>query len=757
MNLYVLTGTAAAKTAGIDVTGLDKPAELSGPAVYNNINPKTYEDVYRIYHHAIYPHYLNKIPAVYAIPNPSALVKKLQTINDPAPISCPLTGEKIIRHLKRMEPVKEVPDLNKIKPNQPEYEITTPLDREQTRAASHFKGQALVIAPAGSGKTTTLVAHNILLVQRGVKPGGILNITFTKKAQKEMETRLKQSLGNKTAGKITVKTYHALAYMLMTEFEGKKPNIITARRQTLQTLIDENKCVLRPDKAEKFISYNLNNLKMPEDIDNREDPQLTEIYEKYLEYLHNTSQTDQDYLLMQLYQTLRNNPSKRHALMDYMHDKNPRYPGGRFQCVVVDEVQDNNFAQLVLTRFLIAPYDNLFAVGDEDQLLYTFRGSSVERILNLNQTYPHLKEIYLKTNYRCHPEITRVSDTLIKGNTMRREKTIKSGRSGTGRAVKIYAFEEMHDEYVWIAQKIKELILAGKEPGQIAVLYRTNAQGDAVSVQLKGLGIPCMVYKNGTSLFESAETETVINHLAAIYNPNNSQALLNCLRLPHRTNKLKKYEETLASAVYPVDTLRNIASSTRDWRVVEFCDNLNTGKIVVRSVQNMGQAINYIRNTFNDIDKYFCGSDDADRLSILEGIAGKFKTSDEFITWLQRVKTLARSETKETIDKKVQLMTVHTSKGMEFDTVFLVNCTEGHFPYLKSCTLESIEEERRIFYVGITRAIETLYMTGYQNDARYLSRYIEEIAGRANLPVETAPLFKEESLKKEKGEKDAVS
>ncbi|MCL6477049.1 MAG: ATP-dependent helicase [Peptococcaceae bacterium] len=650
---------------------------------------------------------------MYVIEDQEALFKKLRSIPDPSPVNYPLTGEKVIRHLSRL---KQVNDISQVKfpPGRKPVEVkATGVDPEQSRAAEHYLGPLLCIAPAGSGKTTTLITRVTLLVQRGVEPRRILCLTFTKKAQLEMQERLVAKLGDK-ARKITVRTYHALAYMLMTEFTGRTPDIILDRFSILRNM--DTGCKL--EDLDSHISLNLNSLVLPHEIKplNKKEKQLLEGYRQYLDYLNKNRVTDQDFLLVQLCETLRGPKGKQ--LMDFTYPGDPPgYPKGRWHFVFIDEAQDNNLAQDVITRF-ISPWDNTFWVGDEDQLLYSFRGSNIQRILNLQEIYPNLKEIHLKRNYRCHPEIVAAADSLIKHNTMRRPKEIVAARQGKGRAVFFESFPSITGEYEWVAGKISRLLQAGVKPEHIAVLYRNNSQGDALSsVSLKRANIPHYVHRNGTPLFESADMDAVLNHLTLLTNkidaPCCKNAVLGCLR----TAQKSEYIGPLVSG--GVKTAYMAAKTNNDLKAMRIF--LNIGSLRMDMFPDAGTVVAYARRKFSDLDIY-C---DPDRLDLIEKIAGRFKNIKDFVEWVKKIKLTGDKNSKS--EGKVQLMTVHASKGLEFPVVFLVNCTTGHFPSSKALTPEELEEERRIFYVGITRARERLYMSGYNDKDRKISGFVTEL------------------------------
>ena len=456
--------------------------------------------------------------------------------------------------------------------------------------------------------------------------------------------------------------------------------------------------------------------------DNDKQWQAKRLYQAYREYLEKHRLYDQDFLLVRLYEMLRDNPDKRHTLIDYAGPGDPpSYPRGRWHFVLVDEVQDNNLAQDVLTRFL-APWDNVFFVGDDDQLLYTFRGSDIERILNLKKNYPCLQELFLKTNYRCRPGILRVADQLIRQNKMRRDKEIVAFRGETEKAVRAKFFHNTGEEYEWIAGEIKVLKETGMNPEDIAILYRVNVQGDAVALYLKDRGIPYYIHKDGKSLFQYGEVESLMNHLVLVLPEfRNSQefkvALLRSLIIPKRTDKVAEYEDILQSSVEPLPAVAKLAVELGDEKVQEFCYQLLNMNLL--RMPNTGLTVSYVREKF--ISTWYSGDSENERLDIIESIASRFGSAVDFVNWLKKVKVNGKKGKGE---NSVQLMTVHSAKGLEFPIVFLANCTEGYFPYAKSVEEGNIEEERRIFYVGMTRAKDTLYLTGYADKKKKLSRFL---------------------------------
>jgi len=725
MQACLLTGRSAKRVESA-------ACKQSGVRVYRLKAPSGYSDLRDLYRGIIYPCYLSGTPAVFAVEDPDEFFRAVLSIPDPPPVSCPLTAEKVVRHLRRLPRVDNLsaarfPRAGERGP----VDVGTYLDGEQARAAAHYLGPALVIAPAGSGKTTTLTARVVALVRRGIKPERILCLTFTRKAAREMRERLSGELGG--AGRaVTVKTYHALAYRLIAEFEGRAPHVITDRYKVLQELMcgDPFRYRVTVEDTDAFISLQMNSLTPPEMIraDSESQWQMKRLYGLYREHLEKSRLYDQDFLLVRLYEMLRDDSEKRRALMDYAAPGDPPgYPRGRWHFVLVDECQDNNLAQDVLTRFFAAPWDNVFFVGDEDQLLYTFRGSDIRRVLGLGESYPCLKEMYLRTNYRCRPEIVRAAGRLIRKNVQRRDKEIAAFRDEAEGAVRSKFFTNAGAEYEWVAREIRALVDTGTKPEDIAVLYRINAQGDALALYLKDASIPYCIHRDGKSLFQHSEVDALLNHMILVLpefrdTADYKAALLRSMVLPKRTDRIQKYGELLEklSAGF-LPAAAKLAAELGDEKVQKLCYqvlNLN-----LLRMPNAGLVVSYVKEKF--IQDWYGGDSELERLDIVEGIASKFDSAAEFVNWVNRVKVDDKKNKKN--GDSVHLMTVHSAKGLEFPIVFLADCVEGYFPYSKSVEEGNVEEERRVFYVGMTRARDVLYLVGYADKKRGLSRFLTDI------------------------------
>jgi len=718
---------------GITAAKLSAPVENreNKVSVYKLPKPANFSELQNIYYNAIYPHYISQVPAVFAIENPDNFFKSILSIQDPYPVACPLTAEKIVRHLQRLPRVEDISQAKfpQIKKRSPVNIDDLRLDKEQSAAASHYLGAALAVAPAGSGKTSTLVARIVMLVRRGIKPEHILCLTFTKKAAVEMQERLAGKLGE--PGKaVTVKTYHALAYQLISEAKGMAPRLIPDRYKVLQELMYEDSFdyKIALDDADAFISLQMNDLTPPEKVKSNNDSQwqMKRLYQAYRNYLDKNNLYDQDFLLVKLYEMLRDNPKQRHTLMDYTLPGLPaNYPKGRWQFILVDECQDNNLAQNVLTRFLAAPWDNVFFVGDPDQLLYTFRGSSIERVLNLNKSYPCFTDLQLKTNYRCRPEIVRLASKVIQKNTLRRDVAIIPFREEMTDTVRSKFFLNAGEEYDWIAQEARRLVNAGTKPEDIAVLYRINVQGDALALSLKDEGLPSYINKNETPLFQCNEVEALINHLILIlpeykHTQDFKTALIKSLILPKRTDNVSKYEELLFNgpSVNPLPAVAKLAGKLGDDKVEDFCHQMLNFNLIF--MPNAGLVVSYVRNKF--IDSWYNSDSETEHMDIVESISRKYQSVVDFVKWVRKTRVIDKKDSK--LGDGIQLMTVHSAKGLEFPVVFLMNCTEGYFPYSKSVQEGNLEEERRIFYVGMTRARDLLYLTGYADKKKKLSRFL---------------------------------
>ena len=707
MRAVILTNSTI---EGIDVSSLTAPVESDKPVVYTNIDPKNFNDILRLYHYVVYPHYISNTPAVFVIENPDKIFRRLELIEDPMPVGCSLTGEKTLAHLERLPRVNLLKGVTFPTPKHIDVEPGQRLDPEQITAAKHYLGPLLCVAPAGAGKTSTLMGRIECLVKRGVRPGSILCLTFTRKAQKEMRNRLVSVIGRKKAQEVTIRTYHSLAYYLLTNFNGKKPELILNRMGILQKLIAENEYSVKTEEADTYIGLQLNSLLLPEGVNEK-----SLLYEKYLDYMKETQTTDQDYLLYQLYGLLRHK-STRDRLTNYLPPgANKLYPKGRWHFVLVDETQDNNLAQDVITRFL-CPWDNLFFVGDPDQVLYTFRGSDVERILNMKKIYPNIREVALKTNYRSHPMIVTAATNVIKLNTRRKNNEILAAKKGNDVSVYTQTYEHIINEYKGIAATLKKLLDAGERPENVACLYRTNNQGDALSFYLGEADVPNFVHRTGVSLFNSFEMEALLNYLKIIVkeyraSPVFGRALLSCLRW--RTKNISGYSK-IVDCKTPLSVALEVATKNSDTRALDFLQQVGNLRLLL--MPNANVYISFVRQKFIDIT--------SDKLDLIEDIASRFSSPVDFIKWVERVRLSEKKNSK--TENKVQLMTVHGAKGLEFPIVFLINCTEGYFPYARAVKEGFLEEERRIMYVGMSRAKNKLYMTGYSDNKRSISRFVKE-------------------------------
>jgi len=597
----LLTGRKAA-------SGGARGALPDGVKTYRLKKPSSFRDVQDVYRSIIYPHYLSGAPAVFAVEDPDAYFRAVLSIPDPPPVGCPLTAEKLVRHLVRLPKVDDLAavEFPRLKDRRPPG-VELQLDGEQSLAAAHYLGPALVIAPAGSGKTATLTARVVMLIQRGIRPERILCLTFTKKAAQEMRERLAAELSDPGRA-VTVKTYHALAYRLIAEFEGRAPHVITDRYRVLQELMhgDPFRYRVSVEDADAFISLQMNSLAPPEMVraDSESRWQMKRLYGLYREYLEKSRLYDQDFLLVRLYEMLRGDPERRRALLDYAAPGDPPgYPRGRWHFVLVDEAQDNNLAQDVLTRFF-TPWDNVFFVGDEDQLLYTFRGSDINRILNLKESYPCLKEIYLKTNYRCRPAIVSAADRLIRHNLQRRDKEILAFREAAEGSVRSRFFANAGEECQWIAEELKALMAAGTKPEDMAVLYRINVQGDALALYLNDAGVPHYVHRDGKSLFQHGEVEALLNHLVLVLpefrgTREFEAALLKSLVVPKRTDRIAEYEELIGKNPDPLlPAVAALAARLGNDRVEELCYELMN--INLLRMPDAGLVVSYVRERFID-------------------------------------------------------------------------------------------------------------------------------------------------------------
>lgn len=612
------------------------------------------------------------------------------------------------------------------------------LNEKQQEAVKETEGAVLVLAGAGSGKTkvlTTRVAY--LINEKGVNPRNILAITFTNKAATEMKERISKMVEN--SNKIQISTYHSLGLLFIRENCEKlnyQSNFTILDSEDVLTLIKKimkekgiDDKAFNPRAIRNAISSAKNELI---DAKSYEKYALTEfekkVYEVYLNYekrLKLGNSLDFDDLLMLPIILFKNNPDILSKYQD------------RFEYILIDEYQDTNYAQYMLSKLLSAKYKNIFVVGDIDQSIYAFRGANYKNILNFEKDYPNNKTILLEENYRSTKCILNVANDIIKNNKQRKEKNLWT-QNNDGEKITYHKAENEKDEANYVKNEIQKLIDNGVEKSNIAVLYRTNAQSRIIEEELLHHNIPYKVV-GSFYFYNRKEIKDLISYLKLIYNPHDDISLLRIINTPKRGIGLKTIENL---------TLKAISENKSIYETIDSGKELQFKNIIEKIKQkqeelSLTELIDYILNETGlkqelENEKTIESEIRLENLNEFKTVARNFEDKygiislDEFLDSISLV-----SDIEEHKDNKdvITLMTIHSAKGLEFDYVFLMGMEETLFPHRNSLLdSEQIEEERRLCYVAVTRAKKKLYLTNARKrmifgDISYNppSRFINEI------------------------------
>jgi DNA helicase II / ATP-dependent DNA helicase PcrA len=600
------------------------------------------------------------------------------------------------------------------------------LNPAQRDAVLTTEGPLLVVAGAGSGKTRVLtyrVAH--LLSTQGVKPQEVLAITFTNKAAGEMRERLEDLLPDR-ARWIWILTFHSACGRILrreaprlgyrTNFtiydQADQIRVVKACLEELER--DPKRFVPRGIHAQ--ISAAKNNLVSPDDYRQRVasfyDQTVADTYDLYQRRLFTSNAVDFDDLLMLTVQVLENFPEARERWQK------------AFRYVLVDEYQDTNHAQYRLLRLLTEKHTNVFAVGDPDQSIYAFRGADIRNILEFERDFPGTRIIALEQNYRSTNTILRAANGVIAHNRERKPKNLWS-ELGEGDPVRVYEVEDEHAEARFVAAEIAELVEEGFNGSEIAVFYRTNAQSRVLEDVLVRQGVAYQVI-GGPRFYERAEIKDVIAYLQVIDNPYDAVSLQRIANRPRRGIG----DTTLARLSSYADA-RGISL----WEALEFPEEAGVGARPLQAVNQLRTLIQSLMAGALELEvaelvqrvlerSGYLESLEAERtieaqgrienLQELVGVAIEYQQNAEepsLSSFLQEISLYSDQDAMRGEASLVTLMTLHNAKGLEFRAVFMIGMEEGIFPHSRSIEEQSLEEERRLAYVGMTRAEARLVLT----------------------------------------------
>ena len=644
------------------------------------------------------------------------------------------------------------------------------LNPQQRLAAQTLEGPVLILAGAGSGKTRALTYRAANLMDSGVAPWRILCLTFTNKAAREMRERIASLVGDQ-AEDAWISTFHSsCARILRRDIEklGYERSFAiyddTDQHAVIKDLlrqmnIDEK--YLPPREISARISDAKNRLRSPDEWfaagprDYRSQ-QIHDVFVAYEKRLKELNALDFDDLLVRTLELFAQHPPVLESYRD------------RFRYVMVDEYQDTNYAQYMLVRLLTAQSRNLCVVGDDDQSIYAWRGADIRNILDFEKDYPDATVIRLEQNYRSTANILDAANQVIAHNEGRKEKKLWT-EAGDGEPISVFCADNERGEAGWLVSRIKQYHAAGVPYSQIAVLYRTNAQSRVIEEMLVSSAQPRIPYRifGGVRFYERREIRDIVSYLRVLTNPADDMALIRIINVPKRSigdstvQELIRYARQEGMPLYsalamPPDTL----SSRPRKCVAEFVNLMNELLVLSGSMGLTDFVEELLRRTGLRAQYEKEDTDEArsrvDNIMEFVGAVHEFEERSPgagLADYLENISLVSDIDALTEDGGYVSLMTLHSAKGLEFDTVFITGMEEGLFPSSRSTQDdEKLEEERRLCYVGITRARRklllsrahqrTLYNTPNYNQA---SRFLDEIPKR---------LIKDESAVRDRAFRD---
>ena len=630
------------------------------------------------------------------------------------------------------------------------------LNEKQKEAVLHVDGPCLVIAGAGSGKTKVLTTRIAYLIEQKIPSYNILAITFTNKAAKEMRERLEVLVPDNNT---FVGTFHALGVRIIRE---NAPLLGLDRNFTIidsddalsiiKKIIKDNGYdpkLATPGYIRNRISKIKNEMLTNEEINkffNTPQDQIAEkVYYDYNDILKKNNSVDFDDLLLLPVKLFINNKDILESYQD------------RFKYILIDEYQDTNDVQYKLSRLLASKYHNIFVVGDPDQSIYMFRGANFHNILNFEKDYKNAAVIALEENYRSTKNILDAANSVIKNNKERKEKNLWSNNGEGTKTKYLRAYDDRH-EIQLVLDEIKKLLSEGYQKNDIAVLYRTNAQSRLVEEMFLKANIPYKVV--GSYYFYSRkEIKDLLCYLRLILNNDDEISLRRVINVPKRgigTSTIAKLE---AEAKDKGISMFQAISKGKEQLFKELIlhlthesENLTLTELIELILEETGIREEYENE--NNLENEL-------RLENLEEFKSITKTFEErtgsvsLADFLEEVSLIADISEHQEQDDVVTLMTVHSAKGLEFSVVFLIGMEDGIFPHQNSFSNDGLEEERRLCYVGITRAKEKLFISNAKRRMLYgkdvinpPSRFIKEITPEL-LEVDNEKMLPEEQINKE--------
>lgn len=630
------------------------------------------------------------------------------------------------------------------------------LNDKQLEAVNHTEGPCLVLAGAGSGKTRVLTERIIKLIDDGVSPYNILAITFTNKAAKEMRVRVQNKIGD-VANSIFIGTFHSFGLRILRENYdaiGYSSNITILDTDDTKSLI---KRILKEnsfDPADYDIKHIISKISSAKNDGisplefsklflNEHDKVIGLVYEKYLKLLKENNSVDFDDLLLKPVEIFK----KRKDILEKYQE--------RFRYILVDEYQDTNSIQYELCKMLAKKYNNIFVVGDANQSIYSWRNADYRNILNFEKDYKNAHVVLLEENYRSTNTILKAANSVIKNNNEGTKLNLWTS-IGDGDKVEYIRVEDEIKESSFVINKIKELVSEGYSYSDFAVLYRTNAQSRTVEEAFVRNNIPYNII-GSYYFYNRKEIKDLIAYLNLIYNTNDSVSLERVINTPKRgigtktiDNIREKANMNDISLFDAIDSGKELEFKKIILELIEDSKTMNLSDLIEDVLVKTGLRREY------ELDKSIESDTKVENLNEFKSLAVNFEDNGiyDLSTFLENIMLVSDKGQYAEDDNNVNIMTLHSAKGLEFNIVFILGMEEGIFPHSRSFeSAKELEEERRLCYVGITRAKKKLYLLSARTRTLYgrtsgtiESRFIKEIDP-------TLINIKNESVKKDENKK----
>ena len=640
-------------------------------------------------------------------------------------------------------------------------EILEKLNEEQIKPVLQTEGAVLVLAGAGSGKTRVLTSRiAYLMLEKGVPDSAILAITFTNKAAKEMKERLSKIVDISRAWVCTIHSMCVRILRMYAKEVGINENFSIYAEAERNNIIKKSfqECDYDDEKLLKSVKFHIANAKMlgfsperyaEEYAGDNDIEEVTKVYRRYQKHLRENNALDFDDLLNETRLLLRQNEEAR------------EYLGGRFRYILVDEFQDTNAVQYEIVKLLASVHGNLFAVGDDDQSIYGWRGAKIENILHFEKDFKGAKVFKLERNYRSTGQILKLANTVIKNNAHRKSKTLWT-ENPDGAPAKVHEADEESGEARFIARTIAGLLTRGYRYSDFAVLMRLNALTRSLEQEFLADGIPFKVF-GGFKFYERKEIKDLLAYLRLINNPFDSEAVTRIINFPKRgigaktVENLQNYayenEFSVYDALFELDEI-GFTGATKQ-KLEEF-RNLVKGWIFESQDLPVNELVKKIVLDTHMREAYADDSDESinKRANIEEFINSvdeycRLNAGASLTDYLNQIMLV--SDTDDMDDGNyVTLATIHSVKGLEFKAVFVCGMEENILPVSRAVgNDDDMEEERRLMYVAITRAKERLFLT--RSKSRYLygkreptarSRFLKELSAELDMPKEQPRVFR---------------